>query len=76
MRVYINALNAEQIWSTDEGDITTEQNWHGIRISVRSDTNDDLSKWGSKTEPCCWIEAHGKLRKIERGDGKRWAVIE
>jgi hypothetical protein len=74
MRVYINNFDAEHFWSVDDGDISTETQWDKVSIQCESYTELDLSKRGSKTEPCCWIECIGKL--YDAGSmTKRIAVI-
>jgi hypothetical protein len=71
LRVYINSFDAEQLWSVDDGDVSTEQRFDSVIVIGSSYTMQDLSKRGSKTEPCCWIECFGTLRT----DGDRKAII-
>ena len=75
MRVYINRFDAEHIWSVDEGSIETETQWDSVIILCPAYTRMDMSKRGSKTEPCCWIECVGKLYDNSFRDLKQ-AVIQ
>jgi len=61
MRVYIDSFDGERIWSTDDGPGTEEKKWVEVQILSACFTQVDMSKRGSKTEPCCWIEASGSL---------------
>jgi hypothetical protein len=74
MRVYINRFDAQHIWSVDDGDLSTETQWDEVTILVSSKTVVDLSKRGSKTEPCCWIECNGSILGLSL-EGKKIAVI-
>ena len=56
IRVYFNNFDADRIWSVDRGPGTEELNVHFVEIAKLAVTRQDLSKRGSKTEPCCWLQ--------------------
>jgi hypothetical protein len=57
IRVYINNFDSDQIWSYDEGEGTEEKHCKDVVFGrVMAQTKSDMSKRGSKTEPCCWIQ--------------------
>lgn len=61
MRVYIDNFETDRMWSIDSGPGTPESHWRKVIFLSPGETKEDMSKRGSKTEPCCWIEVDGKL---------------
>lgn len=73
MRVYINNFDGGPLWSIDSGPGTLETHWDRVQILCEATTEQNLSKRGSKIEPCCWLECKGYLEMMP---GKtRFAVI-
>jgi hypothetical protein len=76
VRLFINSFDAKHLWSTDAGPDTEESLWDSVVIAgPPAKTKVDLSKRGSKIEPCCRIEAEcGAIRQLPIPG--RHAVIE
>lgn len=58
IRVYLNSLDDDRMWSVDSGPGTKEVKAHAVNITKPAVTREDVWKRGSKTEPCCWLEVN------------------
>lgn len=65
MRIYLNSLDDELPWSIDTGNIGTETKWKAVLVVCPAVTKLDMSKRGSKTEPCAWLECNGVISPLD-----------